>query len=176
LRLLWLGAALLLAGLLAGLDVATKGWAEAELGRGGSRALLGGHLVLRLQQNSGIAFGMFRAHLHPHKVQYLVAYKSVVAGGVGALLAWHMLRRKAPGRLVPLGLTLLLGGTVGNLLDRAQTRAVTDFIDVRLGGWRWPAFNLADVFLALGVVLCAVGLVAAIRRGGDEGADRPEAG
>jgi signal peptidase II len=119
--------------------------------------------VLRLQTNSGIAFGIFQEHLHPEKGRWLVMYKSAMAAGLLLLLAWRILARPG-GWVVPVGLVALLGGTLGNLVDRARTKAVTDFIDLRLGGLRWPAFNLADLFLAVGLVLCVIGLVMAIRR------------
>jgi signal peptidase II len=145
------------------LDAETKSWAASELGRRGARSLVDGHLVLRLQTNSGIAFGIFQPHLHAEKARWLVMYKSAMAAGLIVLLAWRVLARERAW-IVPLGLCALLGGTVGNLLDRARTKAVTDFIDVRFAGVRWPAFNLADLFLAVGLALCVAGLVIAIRR------------
>jgi signal peptidase II len=145
------------------LDAETKSWAASELGRRGARSLVDGHLVLRLQTNSGIAFGIFQPHLHAEKARWLVMYKSAMAAGLIVLLAWRVLARERAW-IVPLGLCALLGGTVGNLLDRARTKAVTDFIDVRFAGVRWPAFNLADLFLAVGLALCVAGLVVAIRR------------
>jgi lipoprotein signal peptidase len=164
-RLSRLAAALLLAGLLLALDHGSKSWAAHELSGRGSRSLLGGHLVLRFQRNSGIAFGLFRAERHPKKGAYLVAYESAMVAGVALLLAVRLLRREPAGRLVTLGLVGLLAGAAGNLVDRARTATVIDFIDVRLGGGRWPAFNLADAYLAAGVGLCVVGLVAGPRRG-----------
>jgi signal peptidase II len=156
------------------LDAETKSWAASELGRRGGRTLVDGHLVLRLQTNSGIAFGIFQPHLHAEKARWLVMYKSAMAAGLALLLAWRLLFGQGRGALVPLGLCALLGGTVGNLLDRARTGAVTDFIDLRLAGLRWPAFNLADLFLAVGLALCVAGLVVAIRRRG-KGEDAADA-
>jgi signal peptidase II len=157
--------------LLVWADAATKGWAVSDLARRGARTVVDDHVVLRVQQNSGIAFGFFREHLHPEKGRWLVTYKAAMAAALVLLLAWRILRPGRPGLLVPLGLVALLGGTLGNLLDRARTKAVTDFIDIHFAGMRWPAFNLADVFLAVGLALCATGLVLAIRR--REGAGRP---
>jgi signal peptidase II len=157
------------------LDAETKSWAASELGRRGARTLVDGHLVLRLQTNSGIAFGIFQPHLHAEKARWLVMYKSAMAAGLVLLLAWRLLLGRGRGWMVPVGLSALLGGTVGNLLDRARTKAVTDFIDLRFAGMRWPAFNLADLFLAVGLGLCVAGLVVAIRRRGerDDAADVP---
>ena len=174
--------ALAAAGLLFAADAGSKGWAETELRRRGSRSLLDGHLVLRYQTNSGIAFGLFQAHLHPRKRVWLITYSSAVTAGLTVLLAWRLLmvRPARPGQGEPEGegeredqgeregqgsaragapvgvaaLILMLAGTVGNLRDRIARGAVIDFIDVE--PWRgagWPTFNLADAYLAVGVAL-----------------------
>jgi signal peptidase II len=162
-RLLPLLGSLLLAGSLLGADVATKSWAESELRRRGSRSLLGGTLVLRYQTNSGIAFGIFQSSLHPAKQPLLIAYSSVVSAALAAaLVASQLLRR---GRLLlPAALLVLLAGAAGNLRDRVTRGAVIDFIDVGLhAGRRWPAFNLADLYLAVGLLLGLAWLVTAHR-------------
>jgi signal peptidase II len=172
-RLLPLLAGLLLAGSLLASDLATKSWAESELRRRGARSLLGGRLVLRYQTNSGIAFGLFQKSLHPYKRPFLIAYSTVVSAGLLAALVVRSLRRTGGGWVMPAGLAALLAGAVGNLRDRITRGAVIDFIDVRVwGDARWPAFNLADVYLSAGLILCGVALVGA---GGGE-ADRGEPG
>ncbi len=163
-RLVRLAAALGLAGLLVWVDLATKRWAATELSHRGQQSLIDGLLVLRTQTNSGIAFGLFQPHLLPWKARFLVHYKTAMAIVLTALLAWRCLRPR-PEWLAPLGLTGLLAGTVGNLVDRARNRgSVVDFIAVNAGAWRWPAFNLADLFLAVGLVLVVVALVRGLRR------------
>jgi lipoprotein signal peptidase len=160
-------ASQMLAGALFASDVATKSWAESELRRRGARSLLGDRLVLRYQTNSGIAFGLWQRSLHPAKRPFLITYSALVATGLLALLGWRLLRRQgAGGALVPLGLVALLAGTAGNLRDRIVRGAVIDFIDLQLpAGLRWPAFNLADVYLTVGLVLCTLGLLRAARDG-----------
>jgi signal peptidase II len=157
-----LAGALVLAALLVWLDAATKQWATTELARRGGRALIDGYLTLRVQQNSGIAFGILQPHLLPGKARMLVTYKAAMAGALLLLLAWRCLRAR-PEWLAPVGLVALLAGTMGNLIDRARKGSVTDFIAVNLGGWRWPAFNLADLFLAAGLGLCLAALIAGLR-------------
>jgi len=157
-----LAAALALCAVLVWLDAATKRWATTELSRTGSRALVDGLLILRVRQNTGMAFGILQPELLPGKAHMLVSYKAAMAGVLLLLLTWRCLRAQAEW-LAPLGLLALLAGTVGNLIDRARDGAVTDFIDVRLGAWRWPGFNLADVFLAAGIVLCATALALGLR-------------
>ena len=75
----------------------------------------------------------------------------------------HWLRDLPRGaRLTPLALSLVLGGAAGNVIDRVRIGAVVDFIDFHVGGWHWPAFNVADSAICTGAVLLVVG---AFRRG-----------
>lgn len=176
-RALRLLLGLAVAALLLAADAGTKAWAEGELRRRGARSYLDGHLTLRYQTNSGIAFGLFQPHLHPRKRAWLITYGAAVAAGVALVLGFRTL---APGphprRLELAGLCLLLAGAAGNLLDRIRRGAVIDFIVIDpwpsgspagsggAAGFRWPAFNLADAYLAVGLVMCAIVLVAAYRR------------
>jgi len=155
--------------LLFGLDLGTKHWAETELRRHGARSALGGVLILRYQTNSGIAFGIGRAPIIPWKRQALIAYGLAVSVGLAVVLG---LRLADPGaaRVTVAGLIALLAGATGNLRDRVSRGAVIDFLDVQPpGGQAWPAFNLADMYLAVGLGLCAVGLIAAQRGHADDG-------
>jgi len=64
-----------------------------------------------------------------------------------------MLRRHASERLLPLSLSLILGGALGNVIDRLRLGAVVDFLDFHAAGWHWPAFNVADSAITVGVAL-----------------------
>lgn len=78
---------------------------------------------------------------------------TVLAFGVSAfLLAW-LLRTARGERLVPLALTLVMGGAIGNAIDRLRFGYVIDFIDVHARGWHWPAFNIADSAIVCGIIL-----------------------
>ena len=68
------------------------------------------------------------------------------------LLAW-LLRTRREERLVPLALVLVLGGAIGNTVDRLRHGYVVDFIDVHARGWHWPAFNVADSAIVCGIIL-----------------------
>ena len=61
-------------------------------------------------------------------------------------------------RWLPLALSLILGGAVGNVIDRVRIGAVIDFIDFHVGGWHWPAFNVADSAICIGVALLVLGM------------------
>ena len=162
--------ALAVASLLFAADAGTKAWAEGELRRRGARSFMDGHLVLRYQSNSGIGFGLFRAHLHPKKRDWLILYGAAVTAGLAGVLGWRMLLAAGRWQRVPradeLGLCLMLAGAAGNLRDRIARGAVVDFITLSpWPGWNWPAFNLADTYLAAGLLLCAYALVRVKRVG-----------
>ena len=127
------------------LDQGTKILAVAHLDPGSFVPLLGGWLRLTLTHNVGSAFGLIGSGAIPLAASALVCV--VVLGYVfrGGLV-------RAPGRSMPLG--LVVGGALGNLLDRVRTGGVIDFIDLRV----WPVFNIADAAITIGVGLLAIGL------------------
>ena len=70
----------------------------------------------------------------------------------------HWLRGMPRGaRWTPLALSLVLGGAIGNVIDRVRIGAVVDFIDFHVGDWHWPAFNVADSAICIGAALLVVG-------------------
>jgi len=81
-----------------------------------------------------------------------------------AIIAIAIYLSKLPKGLELIALSLILGGAVGNLLDRIRIGKVTDFIDVFVGKWHWPAFNVADSALTIGIVLF---LLTSIKHGRD---------
>ncbi len=100
-------------------------------------------------QNTGIAFGLFPAGRELGGTLVLTAL------GFGALAIVSVYFRRTSERepLLLLSLSLVLGGAVGNLVDRILLRAVTDFLDVYVGARHWPAFNVADSAVTVGIVL-----------------------
>ena len=101
-------------------------------------------------QNSGIAFGLF------------ASATAVVTALTALAVGWMLLffaRSGSRHPVLPLALGLLIGGSASNLLDRIRFGYVTDFLDVRF----WPAFNLADTFIVVGVAVLLMALLAADR-------------
>lgn len=137
-------AALLLA------DQATKALARSALGDGGVPRLLGEALRLRLVHNPGSAFGLIQGE------RWVFILVSVAA----ILLVLYLVfsRRYAfPGSSIAFG--CILGGALGNLIDRLAHSEVTDFIDMGLGAHRWPTYNVADMGVTLGVIYLAIGFL-----------------
>ncbi len=103
---------------------------------------------LALITNKGAAWGMFKdTDFAPIALTALAAIASIV-------LALVLARPKTD--LSPhqrTALAVILGGIVGNLIDRLRFGAVVDFLDIHLGGWHWPAFNVADSAICVGVFL-----------------------
>ena len=137
------------------LDQITKLAALRQLELGVPQPVIEGVFSLTLVMNPGLAFGMLART--PPAWRWVVAGLSIVA--LVALLGFA--RRMGPtgDAWTVLALGLILGGAVGNLIDRARFGAVVDFLDLYWRGYHWPAFNVADSGITVGVTLLAVRLV-----------------
>lgn len=136
---------LLVAGAVVVLDQASK-WAVVELVMQPPRVVeITGFFNLVLTYNTGVSFGLFGGAAAAWKSWTLSALALAVSG---ALLYWL---RCEPERLLALAVGLIVGGAMGNVADRVRLSAVVDFLDFHLGGWHWPAFNLADSAITVGV-------------------------
>ena len=109
-------------------------------------------IALRLGLNRGVAFGLLGDL--PDRWPWLPALLPLAALAVLVPLLREVL--VSGERLARAGVGLVLGGAVGNLIDRARFGGVVDFIDVYWGAYHWPAFNVADSAITIGVILIAV--------------------
>ena len=139
-RWLWLSAA------VAAADLATKGWVSSAF-RAGDVHVVTPFLNLVLWHNPGAAFS-FLAGAGGWQRWFFVGVTIAVSA---VLLA--MLRKSGGNRLLAAALALVLGGAAGNLWDRLTLGHVVDFIQLHAGGYYWPAFNVADSAITVGVVL-----------------------
>ncbi|HME96388.1 MAG TPA: signal peptidase II [Methylomirabilota bacterium] len=133
------------------LDQVTKYWALQRLLPGISRPVLDSLFSLTLVMNPGLAFGMLGGM--PAGWRWVVALLSIGALGILAMVGLRML--PAGGWLTPVALGMIFGGAVGNLIDRGRFGAVIDFLDFYWRGYHWPAFNVADSAITVGVALLA---------------------
>ena len=140
-----LGALIALVGLI--LDQAVKTWLlfGFELGQRG-RVTIAPFFDLVLVWNRGISYGLFAAG-SPAQVWMLVAVKTAITL---ALIVWLV---RNTDRMTAIALGLLIGGAIGNTLDRVLYGAVVDYVSLHAGGFYWYVFNLADVWVVAGVAL-----------------------
>jgi signal peptidase II len=143
LRFLWLTLAVVL------LDRATKAWFETQTFEGWTHELIHHFIYLVHSRNPGIAFGVFADSASPWTRVILVTGSVAVIVGI----SWLLVSLKTGTALTAAGLALLLGGATGNVTDRILHGAVTDFFEVWLGSYRWPAFNVADSAITIGAIL-----------------------
>jgi signal peptidase II len=113
-----------------------------------------GPFSIRHVENSGIAFGLFAS-----RTTFVIAITAIAVGW----MVWFFARSGRRHPVLPVALGFVLGGSIANLIDRVRLGHVTDFLDLEA----WPAFNLADTFIVVGVAALFLTLVLADRRGGD---------
>lgn len=142
------------------LDQLTKAVVVRHLRPGHSIPILPGVFDLTFIMNPGAAFGLL-AGLPAH-IRHPLFVAIAVAAAVLIVLYRH--RHLRHHRLASAALGLILGGAVGNLVDRLRYGMVVDFLDVYLGPYHWPAFNVADAAISTGVGLMLLDLVLEWRR------------
>lgn len=108
--------------------------------------------------NPGISFGLL-GDGEAWQPWLLSAFGTIVAGG---LLVWLHLGEH--GRTSAAAIGLIVGGALGNVIDRLRFGAVLDFLDFHLAGWHWPAFNVADAGITIGVTILLVDALLRERR------------
>ena len=140
---------LLIALLVLALDQWTKWLVEAHLPEPSSQEIVPGWLHLSHVRNTGVAFGIFSNHGANGSAWIL----SILGLAALTLVGYFFWRAPSGATLLLVALALVLGGAMGNLLDRLATGAVTDFIGVYLGTYRWPDFNVADSAISVGIGL-----------------------
>lgn len=132
-----------LVALVVALDQLTKSWIETELSGGRVIVYLGGALRLVYSQNNGALFGLFRGQV----LIFAVLSLAVIA----MIVSFHARAGRSPYMTLTLG--LLLGGAIGNAIDRFRLGYVIDFVDGGVGGARFFTFNLADASISAAILL-----------------------
>jgi len=135
---------------IAALDQVVKRVVVHTMQMGQSIDVVGSVVRLTRTSNTGGAFGLLRG-----RGNWFIAV-SIIAALAIAVLAKQLARAR---RVERLAFSLILGGAVGNLVDRIRIGAVVDFIDIGGSGYRWPAFNVADSAITIGVTLLAISIV-----------------
>lgn len=140
------------------LDRLTKIWIQTSLPLGETIPVIPDFFDIVHVENRGMAFGLFSGGDGAWRPVLLVGLASVVLLFVAGMI-WRLPEELRKGqRFAYLSLGLILGGAAGNLYDRAVARSVTDFLDVYVGPYHWPAFNVADSAITVGAILLGIDL------------------
>ncbi len=131
------------------LDFATKAYISSTMFLHESFAVISGFFNITYVRNPGAAFS-FLADAPPVFRLYFFVTVTVFAM---ALIVYHIVRTKYEEPLMTFGLSLILSGALGNLIDRVRSGEVIDFIDVYIKSYHWPAFNVADSAITVGAFL-----------------------
>jgi signal peptidase II len=133
-----------MAAVIAGADQYTKFLVITRMKFGSSIEIIPGFFSFTFIKNYGAAFGLFQRQLAVFVIVGLVAVTVIVIYSI-------LISEKE--YLLQTGLAFLLGGAVGNFIDRLRFGYVIDFLDLHHGKWHWPVFNIADIAIDIGVVL-----------------------
>jgi signal peptidase II len=144
----WRWLILIIAAVLA-TDQATKHVIEKYTSAEYLHVVIPGILNLIHTHNPGVAFSLF-ADSHSPAVRFMLLAFSIA---VIIFLFWLLAAERAGGRMGQIGMAMILGGAVGNVLDRLTQRGVTDFIDLHIQSHHWPTFNIADSAIVVGAAL-----------------------
>ena len=139
----WLLLFAVASGVLA-LDLWTKHWAVQTLQYSAPIQVIGEYVRFTYTRNSGVAFGIGAGMRFPYYVFSIVA---------AAAILYLFSRARAQSLTRQISLALILGGAIGNLIDRVTSGEVVDFIEVGVRQWHWPVFNVADSVVTIGVLL-----------------------
>ncbi len=139
------------------LDQLSKALVLTNLGYADRVPVIEGFFYLTHVRNQGAAFGLFAEGPETIRLTFFISISLVAVG-----IVFSFYRKLAPGdRLSALALGLILGGAIGNLIDRIRFHEVVDFLHFRLwGGYSWPDFNFADSSIVVGVSILVLELLA----------------
>jgi signal peptidase II len=142
-----LGLLLAVAGAVVAFDYWTKRWATHRLAGWPPMPVFGDFVRFNYARNSGVAFGIGAGLPFPY---YLFSIAAAL------VILYLFVKQRVTGVGRSMALALILGGAIGNLLDRIKAGSVVDFIEIGWDRWRWPLFNVADSAVSIGVLLFAI--------------------
>lgn len=154
----WAFSLIALAVVLLMLDLLTKELAVRHMAFGEAIGMTSFLRFVHIH-NSGAAFGMLA-----NQGQWAQWFLTLTGLLVCVWIVWRLCHPRGGEALFEAGLALILGGALGNLTDRLRFGYVVDFIDFYYQAWHWPAFNLADTVITLGVLVLLIDLTRTSRR------------
>ncbi|WP_028544993.1 signal peptidase II [Paenibacillus taiwanensis] len=138
------------------LDQGTKWLIATRLTIGERIPVIGDFFLITSHRNTGAAFSILE-----NQRWFLLSITVVVVAGI----IWYLQKiKRGHGLLLPTGIGLILGGAIGNFLDRALTGEVVDFLMFNFGSYTFPIFNVADMGICIGVGLVLLDTILSVRR------------
>jgi signal peptidase II len=137
------------AGLVVLVDQITKVWVDRTMRIYESVPIVPGLFDLHYIRNTGAAFGFLSGSHAGFRIPFFILVSTVAIGII--LFLFHKLEESEV--MMPLALSLVLGGALGNLIDRIRFGEVIDFLLIHYRAFHWPAFNVADIGITVGVFL-----------------------
>lgn len=143
-------------------------------------SVIGGFFRLKYAENPGAAWGLLRNASPTFRIPFFIIVSLLAIG----LIVWFFRRIEPHKKLLPLAISLVLGGAMGNLVDRVRMGKVVDFVDwfITIGGEEkhWPTFNVADAAITVGVALLIIEMFIGYKKepeeGGPEESGQPDEG
>ena len=135
-----------------GLDQISKMYVSSVMSLHASHPVIDGFFNITYVRNPGAAFGFLSNAAPMFRSLFLI----VVSAAAIVMILYFLAKNKSAAMLLTTALSLILGGAVGNLLDRIRFGNVVDFLDFYIASWHWPAFNVADSAISVGAVLLIV--------------------
>jgi signal peptidase II len=154
------GLLFLISVLIIALDRITKIVVAHAIPLGDAHVVIPGVFRITHVLNTGAAFSLFGDSASPERVRWLLVTFSLIAAIIVAIVLLRMGRRITA---TTFGLSLILGGAIGNAYDRIRTGAVIDFLEVHIVHYHWPDFNVADSAIVCGGILMVLHSLVAAR-------------
>jgi len=145
---------LIVSGVLIVIDQYTKLMVSLHIPLNYSVEVIEGIFNLTHIRNSGVAFGLFASQQSEYKALMFITISTIAITAI--LVIFHQTPKEK--KMVQIGLILIFSGAIGNLIDRSLHGEVIDFVDLFINGHHFPAFNIADSCITMGVALMVIDL------------------
>ena len=145
---------LIVSGVLIVIDQYTKLMVSLHIPLNYSVEVIEGIFNLTHIRNSGVAFGLFASQQSEYKALMFITISTIAITAI--LMIFHQTPKEK--KMVQIGLILIFSGAIGNLIDRSLHGEVIDFVDLFINGHHFPAFNIADSCITMGVALMVIDL------------------
>ena len=156
---------ILCAAVIIALDQITKAAITSRFLLHESYGVIDGFFNIVYVINPGAAFGFLAGASATFRYIFFIGITVIAI----LLIIYYLVKSRSGSIVIVISLTLIFAGAVGNLIDRIRFGAVVDFLDVYVGTWHWPAFNVADSAISIGAALMIWEMIARHKKGNASG-------